>query len=215
MILVLDLPGSPITILSVTELQMSDSEMARNVFFSQAAAVAPAEHRISAEVQLVERAASGDSEAFGEIYKTFAPLVHGIVLARVPYDEVKDIVQEVFLAAYKNLDGLRDKNAIGAWLARIARNHAAEYYRKAKPTEELSEDLSGRNNPNAEAVEILKTIRSMPETYRETLVLRLIEGMTGNEIAERTGLTPESVRVNLHRGMEQLRQKLGIEGVKR
>jgi RNA polymerase sigma-70 factor (ECF subfamily) len=41
------------------------------------------------------------------------------------------------------------------------------------------------------------------------LLLRLIEGMTGPEIAERTGLTPGSVRVNLHRGMQQLRQKLG------
>jgi len=194
---------------------MPDSEMARNFFFSQATATAPAERKPSGEEQLVERACSGDGEAFNEIYRMFAPLVHGIVLARVPYDDVKDIVQEVFLAAYKNLDGLRDKNAVGAWLAKIARNHAAEYYRKARPTEELSEDLSGKHNPKAEAVEIMRTIRSMPETYRETLVLRLIEGMTGNEIAERTGLTPESVRVNLHRGMDQLRQKLGIEGVKR
>jgi len=194
---------------------MPDSEMARNFFFSQATATAPAEREASGEEQLVERACSGDGEAFNEIYRMFAPLVHGIVLARVPYDDVKDIVQEVFLAAYKNLDGLRDRNAVGAWLAKIARNHAAEYYRKARPTEELSEDLSGKHNPKAEAVEIMRTIRSMPETYRETLVLRLIEGMTGNEIAERTGLTPESVRVNLHRGMDQLRQKLGIEGVKR
>jgi len=194
---------------------MPDSEMARNFFFSQATATAPAEREASGEEQLVERACSGDGEGFNEIYRMFAPLVHGIVLARVPYDDVKDIVQEVFLAAYKNLDGLRDRNAVGAWLAKIARNHAAEYYRKARPTEELSEDLSGKHNPKAEAVEIMRTIRSMPETYRETLVLRLIEGMTGNEIAERTGLTPESVRVNLHRGMDQLRQKLGIEGVKR
>jgi len=194
---------------------MPDSEMARNFFFSQATATAPAEREASGEEQLVERACSGDGEAFNEFYRMFAPLVHGIVLARVPYDDVKDIVQEVFLAAYKNLDGLRDKNAVGAWLAKIARNHAAEYYRKARPTEELSEDLSGKHNPKAEAVEIMRTIRSMPETYRETLVLRLIEGLTGNEIAERTGLTPESVRVNLHRGMDQLRQKLGIEGVKR
>ncbi|MEP6788976.1 MAG: sigma-70 family RNA polymerase sigma factor, partial [Acidobacteriota bacterium] len=151
--------------------------MARNVFFSQAAAAAPVEHQVSAEAQLVERAASGDTEAFGEIYKAFAPLIHGFVLSRVPYDDVNDIVQEVFLAAYKNLDGLRDKDAVGAWLATIARNHAAEYYRRAKPTEELPEDLSGKHNPNSEALEILKTIRSMPETYRETLILRLIEGM--------------------------------------
>ena len=59
--------------------------------------------------------------------------------------------------------------------------------------------------------EVLAAIRSMPDTFRETLVLRLVEGMTGNEIAEQTGLTPDSVRVNLHRGMKLLRGKLGIE----
>jgi RNA polymerase sigma-70 factor (ECF subfamily) len=50
----------------------------------------------------------------------------------------------------------------------------------------------------------------LPEAYRETLVLRLVEGMTGPEIAARTGLTAASVRVNLHRGMKQLREKLGV-----
>ena len=49
---------------------------------------------------------------------------------------------------------------------------------------------------------------SLSETYRETLILRLVEGMTGPEIAARTGMTHGSVRVNLHRGMEQLRAKL-------
>ena len=171
---------------------------------------ATAPQKVSAQVQIVERIAAGDEEAFGELYKMFAAMVHGIILARVPRDEVADIVQEVFLSAYKNLKTLREKSAVGAWLAMIARNRAAEFYRNAKPTEELSEDLRQKENPQREAREILATIRSLPETYRETLVLRLVEGMTGAEIAAQTGLTPESVRVNLHRGMKLLKEKLGI-----
>jgi RNA polymerase sigma-70 factor (ECF subfamily) len=93
----------------------------------------------------------------------------------------------------------------------IARNQAVEFFRQTKRTEELSEDLSQNDSSRTRAREILTAIRSFPDTYRETLVLRLVEGMTGPEIAERTGLTPESVRVNLHRGMKLLRQKLGIE----
>ena len=58
------------------------------------------------------------------------------------------------------------------------------------------------------AVTVLAVIRSLPEAYRETLILRLVEGMTGPEIAARTGLTAGSVRVNLCRGMQQLREKL-------
>jgi RNA polymerase sigma-70 factor (ECF subfamily) len=189
---------------------MPESEMTGNLFLFTNAAPAPATERVKAEARLIERVCAGDEEAFNEIYKIFAPLVHGIVLARVPRDEAADIVQEVFLSAYKNLHTLRDKNAVGAWLAMIARNRATEFYRRSKPTEELSEDFQGKDNQQTEAREIMAAIRALPETYRETLVLRLVEGMTGNEIAERTGLTPESVRVNLHRGMKILRQKLGI-----
>jgi RNA polymerase sigma-70 factor (ECF subfamily) len=60
-----------------------------------------------------------------------------------------------------------------------------------------------------EAAKVLAAIRSLPDAYKETLILRLVEGMTGPEIAERTGLTPGSVRVNLHRGMQQLRERIG------
>jgi RNA polymerase sigma-70 factor (ECF subfamily) len=190
---------------------MSNSEIARNMFlFGPKPSTGAASSTVEAHV--IHRACTGDRDAFGEIYRMFAPLVHGIVLARVPSNDVQDIVQDVFLAAYNNLDTLRDKNAIGAWLAKIARNRAAEFYRQSRTTEELSDDLTSRNNPAAEAREILAAIRSLPETYRETLVLRLVEGMTGNEIAERTGLKPESVRVNLHRGMDLLRQTLGVGG---
>ena len=190
---------------------MSNSEIARNMFlFGHKVAAGAAS--ATAEALLIDRTRTGDRDAFGEIYRMFAPMVHGIVLARVPGNDVQDIVQDVFLAAYNNVDTLRDKNAIGAWLARIARNRAAEFYRQSRTTEELSDDLTSKNNPDAEAREILAAIRSLPETYRETLVLRLVEGMTGNEIAERTGLKPESVRVNLHRGMDLLRQTLGVGG---
>lgn len=160
---------------------------------------------------LVTRISEGDEEAFGELYRMFAPMVHGIILTRVPRDEADDIVQEVFISAYKNLATLQNKNAVGGWLAMIARNRAVEFFRRLKPTEELSEDAHRLEDPLAKAHEILSAIRSCPEAYKETLVLRLVEGMTGPEIAERTGLTPNSVRVNLHRGMKILRQKLGLE----
>ena len=196
---------------------MSESEMTGNILFftkrdqKTAAPATLAHEEPKREAKLVERIRAGEQEAFNELYRMFAPLVHGIVLTRAPREETDDIVQEVFLSAYKNLHTLRDANAVGGWLAMIARNRATEFYRSAKPTEELSEDLSRSDSPKTEAREILAAIRQLPETYRETMVLRLVEGMTGQEIAEQIGLTPESVRVNLHRGMKLLREKLGIK----
>ena len=177
---------------------------------AKATATAP-DDTLSKEARLVERVCAGDGEAFGELYDVYAPMVHGIVLSRVPRGEVDDIVQDVFLSAFKNLHTLRDNNAFGPWLAMIARNRATEFYRRTKPTEELSEEISHRDRPETEAREILAAICSLSEAYRETLILRLVEGMTGPEIAERTGLKPESVRVNLHRGMKLLRERLGIK----
>ena len=163
------------------------------------------------EAALVERIRSGDEEAFSELYRLFAPTINAVVLARVPRDEVQDIVQEVFIAAYRNIAGLKDANLVGPWLIRIARNQAAEFYRKFRASEELDEQMPRRQEKSGEAAEILKVIRSLGSSYSETLIMRLVEGMTAKEIAERTGLKPESVRVNLHRGMEKLRESLGVK----
>ncbi len=191
---------------------MPDDEMTGDMFlFVRTETKAGPAETARAKAGLVERISAGDEDAFGELYDRYAPMAHGIVLSRVPRDEVDDIVQEVFISAYKNLGNLRDKNAIGAWLAMIARNKATEYYRRAKPADELSEDLTQKNDARTEANEIMAAIRTLPNTFKETLMLRLVEGMTGQEIAEQTGLAPDSVRVNLHRGMKMLREKLGIE----
>jgi RNA polymerase sigma-70 factor (ECF subfamily) len=166
---------------------------------------------------LVRAAREGDRAAFGRLYDRYARMVHGILLARVPPREVDDLVQEVFLAALRQLASLRDIARFGAWLATITRNRANDYYRKAVPEEARTEPVLGNepaegendHAPVQEAAIILELIRNLPETYREPLILRLVEGMTGPEIAERTGLTHGSVRVNLCRGMQLLREKLG------
>jgi len=159
--------------------------------------------------RLVIAAREGDRAAFGELYHRYSAMVHGILLARVPSSEAEDLVQDVFLTALRKLATLRATNAFGGWLAMIARNRAIDYYRRAiVVAEEISEELPGRHCPSVEAAEALGLIRTLPETYRETLILRLVEGMTGPEIAAVTGLAPASVRVNLHRGMKLLKEKI-------
>ena len=194
---------------------MNETETAGNLLLmrgarSAAAAAATTQPALkpSRDAVLVEAVRCGDAGAFGRLYDLYAPMVHGILLARVPYDEVADLVQDVFLMVFKRIHSLRETEAFGGWLAMIARNRAVDFHRRKKETEELSEDLARSSFVDPEAAEALQLIRTLPEAYRETLVLRLVEGMTGPEIAERTGLTPASVRVNLHRGMKLLREKM-------
>ncbi len=163
----------------------------------------------SLEGQLVAAARDGDRTAFGRLYDRYAPMVHGLLLARVPRADVEDLVHDAFLQAMRRLGSLRNAEAFGPWLAAIARNRARDHWRRGEDTVELPDDVPGTLHPEGEALTVLAAIRRLPEAYRETLVLRLVEGMTGPEIAERTGLTPGSVRVNLHRGMQMLREALG------
>jgi RNA polymerase sigma-70 factor, ECF subfamily len=170
----------------------------------------PAEPEPDGVVCLVRSAQDGDRAAFAELYRRHARVVHGILLSRVAVIDVEDLVQDVFVQAMQRLPNLQDPSAFGAWLAAIARNRAADHWRR-QPAQhvELPEHLSTEPGDRMEALAALAAIRGMPEAYRETLTLRLVEGMTGPEIAACTGLTEGSVRVNLHRGMKALRERLG------
>jgi RNA polymerase sigma-70 factor, ECF subfamily len=165
---------------------------------------------VSEDAQLVAAVRNGDRTAFGLLYEKHARMIHGVLLAHVPHADADDLVQDVFLAALRKLGSLREPAAFEGWLLAIARNRANDFHRRARESDELPEEIrdsSGKEDREARAA--LETIRSLPEAYRETLILRFVEGMTGPEIAARTGLTPGSVRVNLHRGMKQLRERLG------
>lgn len=173
------------------------------------------------DAALVRAAQRGDRAAYGYLYSRYARMVHGILLARIAPQYVEDLVQDVFLQALPNLPSLRDTDYFPGWLAAIARNRAADFHRNAKADVPLDESTTSEKAPasmafvtpqtshaSAEAHAVLAAIRSLPEAYREPLILRLVEGMTGPEIAARTGLTHGSVRVNLSRGMQQLREIL-------
>ena len=153
---------------------------------------------------LVEAAKDGSRPAFAALYARYSRMVHGILLSRMPRGEVEDLVQDVFVTALQELATLREPAAFGGWLSAIARNRATDYLRRAPRTTELPADLSVADADRTEALLVLAAIRALPDTYRETLTLRLVEGMTGPEISKCTGLTEGSVRVN-HRGMKRRR----------
>jgi RNA polymerase sigma-70 factor (ECF subfamily) len=167
--------------------------------------------------QVLERARNGDREAFGQIYERFARTVHGIVLARVGAEEAEDVTQEVFVAVHGGLATIKDPNSLPGWICTVARNLAIDHDRKRTKRPAMLR-LVEDTVPTADAGDdglaerVLALIQELPEAYRETLILRLVEGMTGPEIASQTGMTHGSVRVNLNRGMNMLRPLLRKEG---
>ncbi len=168
---------------------------------------------------LAQRAQGGDRAAFGALYERYAGLVHGVLLSTVNPAEAQDLVQEVFLSALRAIRRLEDPARFGPWVASIARNRGRDALRsRSRDVEDLAEHAEPAVEPESsdgdeseEAALALAAVKSLPEAYRETMILRLVEGMSGPEIAARTGLTHGSVRVNLCRGMKLLRERLNRE----
>ncbi len=163
----------------------------------------------------VAAARHGDRAAFTSLHDHFCGMVHGIMLSKVPAADAPDLTQDVFVIALQKLTTLEDDAAFGGWLAQVARTRISRFLRDRPQHEQLPDEVQ-LEAPDASAApdarKILIALRTLPDAYSETLAMRLIEGMTGPEIAEATGLTPGSVRVNLHRGMQLLRAKLGLTG---
>lgn len=172
---------------------------------------------LSEIARLVERAQGGDPEAFRSLHAHFALSVHAVLVARLPAADADDGLQETFVLAWKRLPSLRERGSIGPWLHAIARNVARDRRREMRDAgARLVEVPAGIESPATERGElrgrVMEHLRSLPDAYRETLAMRLIEGMSGPEIAAATGLTAGSVRVNLCRGMNLLRELLEKEG---
>jgi RNA polymerase sigma-70 factor (ECF subfamily) len=167
---------------------------------------------VPTDLALVRAAQRGDVPAFESLYTRYSPVVHGILLGRMAAADVDDVVQEVFITAYQKLQQLRDPAAFAGWVARIARNRAEDARRGVLERMELDRQTAAKANQDdaVDAARALAAIRALPAAYRETLMFRLVEGMSADEIAQRTGLTSGSVRVNLHRGMRLLREAMGV-----
>jgi RNA polymerase sigma-70 factor (ECF subfamily) len=159
----------------------------------------------------VRDARAGVQAAYSQLYRRFVPLVHGILLGRFRPALADELTQDCFATAFARLDQLQDAAKFGAWIATMARR-----VQPAATHGEIGDDgldaIAADASPEmrTEARQLLATIATLAPAYRETLLLRLAEGLSGPEIAALTGLTPESVRVNLHRGMEKLRAALGL-----
>ncbi|MBB5208371.1 RNA polymerase sigma factor [Chiayiivirga flava] len=160
----------------------------------------------------VRAAVAGSQGGYAWLYRTFAPLVHSIHLGMGTRALADELTQETFALAFSRLHALRETPKFGPWIAAIARRNLPRTPAREDAFDEEHEHASETSGPDAsaEAERVLRAIRSLPEAYRETLLLRLVEGMSGPEIAALTGLTPASVRVNLHRGMAKLRTALGL-----
>lgn len=125
--------------------------------------------------------------------------------------DAEDILQEVFLRIHTNLDTVRDIDRLESWFYQIARNSITDYYRKRRDLQELT-DLPAEDEPaevdNSErmAPYIRQVVQSLPEPYREALLLTEYEGLSQVQIAERLGISISGAKSRVQRARLKVKE---------
>ena len=201
---------------------------------ADAAASAEARFHPTAEEQFLERLRSGDALAFNRLVEERHGDIYAL-LYRLTEDpeEARDLTQETFLQAFRNIAGFRGEADLRTWLYRIAVNQARNRWRWWKrrrrdrtvsldaPTSDeggpaLSAGLAqeGASDPEEQALArereraLLAALSTLSRPYREVIVLRDIEGLSYEEVAQALDMNIGTVKSRLSRGRDELRRRL-------
>jgi RNA polymerase sigma-70 factor (ECF subfamily) len=163
------------------------------------------------EHELVDRAARGDLDAFAELVRAYERRV-AAVLYRLLDDrrDVEEATQDVFVQAWRNLPQYRRQSQLFTWLYRIAVNEALMRKRRKRPeVQELDERVAGMTDPEPGLGDVLvRGLRALPFEQRAAVVLRDVEGLSNEEVAEALGISLAAAKSRIHRGRMQLREAL-------
>lgn len=164
---------------------------------------------------LLVTAARHDPEAFGHLYRRHLPGIYRYLAARTASpEEAADLTQQVFLQAFRALARYREgSGGFAPWLFRIARNAATDASRRRRPALPLDEfvvEPSLTPEASALALERLRrlrtTIRTLPGQKQDLLALRFAAGLSSREIAAVVGKSESSVKKQLTRTIQSLKE---------
>jgi len=175
---------------------------------------------------IVERALTGDAEAFGEIVRRWERRIFALAYGMLGREEeARDATQETFLAAFRNLRGFRGEAKVSSWLHRIAVNQCITRQRKAKVRGESALEDEEQKHANSFAAPVAfspavategaqvtlavrRAVNSLPLELRQIVVMKEFEELTFREIAEVLDLPLSTVKSRLYTALKQLHMKL-------
>ncbi|NYE58412.1 RNA polymerase sigma factor SigZ [Carboxydothermus ferrireducens] len=152
---------------------------------------------------------------FEDFSKEFYQLLKNFIKKQVSQEsDVEDILQEVMIKIYKNIDNLKDCRKIQGWVYQIARNTIIDYYRKQSKSIFLHDNLVFYSSPvestfNKEIAQCLKNmIVHLPDPYRQAILLTEYHGFTQKEVSEKLGLSVSGVKSRVQRARKMLKNML-------
>jgi len=171
---------------------------------------------------LVDRARSGDTEAFGRIYDVYADRIYRHIYYRTGnIEDARDLMQDVFARAWQVLPGYkRTSTPFLGWLYTISHNRVIDYYRTRKDHAYLDVEISvdaGGISPEKSAEtqfdqhRVRRAILQLPGDQQRVIMLSYIEGLEYSEVAAMMNKTEGNIRVIVHRALKKMREILDRE----
>ena len=179
-----------------------------------------AEKDTRTDMELIESCLEGDQECFTELVNRYKNLVYSIILRMTKNnDEASDLAQDVFLKVYRNLGSYTPQFRFSTWIMRITSNHIIDHHRKKRlETVSLEAHMTDTGfvggtvaSPEAQYLKneqterINKIISGLPDMYKIPVVLYHQEGLSYQEIADRTGEPLSKVKNRIFRGRKLLK----------
>ena len=148
-----------------------------------------------------------------QIWNEFSDRLGQFIRSRVNDPAMaEDILHDVFVKLQSRLDEFRDRAKVQGWLFLVARNAIIDHYRTRKPTSQVTESLPAETSCAFGMEELhgvfRRLVESLPEPYREAIVLTEYEGLTQGEMAKRLGISLSGAKSRVQRGREQLKELL-------
>lgn len=164
----------------------------------------------------VQRAADGDHAAFERLYREHVGRVYALCSRMAGDDVADDLTQEVFIRAWSKLDTFKGHARFGTWLHRLAVNHVLsrrQTLRRREARRVHGDGPLGRAEArtlrsSADALDIERALRTLPERARDVFVLYDVEGYSHDEIAEALGVSVGTTKSQLHRARMLMRDRL-------
>jgi len=177
------------------------------------------EDRATQDRMLVRSILEGDTDAYAGLVTQYQKMIASVAWRfGTPRQEIEDVVSEVFIKAYGNLDRYRPDHPFSTWLFRLASNHVIDHGRRARKERgrvEMPEQIEDTRSSTAEGVEaneratlLRGALDTLSDHYREVLFLVYIEGMKVDEAARTLKVPQGTVKTRLMRGREALRKVL-------
>jgi RNA polymerase sigma-70 factor (ECF subfamily) len=178
---------------------------------------------VVSDATLIERCLNKDNAAWDEIMARYRRRVFHIAYKFTgKHDQAEDLTQEIFLKVFKSLDKFHRDADFGTWLTSVARNYCIDHYRASKREREvMTEDLlafdqavASSGNPQRRLEEsdrrtfLRNGLQRLPDKLREAVVLRDLQGLSYQEMADRLGLPEGTVKSRINRGREELARLL-------